>query len=154
MTPIHSFSRSLLTVLMLLAVGAAIGLGDLANARKSPLKVIPSLPAAMDSDDCKVTLVDFYGRHCGACQYMAPKVNKLRRKYDDKLKVVHVEVNHPNNRGLVYDFKVDSTPLYFLFGVDGKPLTEQRYQVDDYLLEKNIKKAIKTEKTALKACAD
>lgn len=67
----------------------------------------------------KLVLVDFWASWCGPCRMMAPIVESISEKYDDKLAVVKVDVDE--QQSLAMQYGIQSIPTLILFK-DGKQL--------------------------------
>jgi thioredoxin 1 len=62
-------------------------------------------------------LVDFSAEWCGPCKMMAPVLDQLKDKMDDKLRILKIDVD--NNRELASKYNIRSVPTLMLFQ-DGK----------------------------------
>jgi thioredoxin 1 len=60
-------------------------------------------------------LVDFWAPWCGPCQMMAPILESLANKFEDKLKIVKVDTEQPENQQLAMDYQIQSIPNMKLF---------------------------------------
>jgi|SRR5262245_32915348 len=58
-------------------------------------------------------LVDFWAEWCGPCQRLAPTVESLAEQYQDKAKVVKLDVDQNNNSAT--SFGVRGIPTLILF---------------------------------------
>ena len=58
-------------------------------------------------------LVDFWAPWCGPCKMLAPALQELAEEYDNRLKVVKVNVDE--NPGLASRFDVMGIPTMILF---------------------------------------
>lgn len=65
----------------------------------------------------RLVLVDFWGPRCAPCLALAPRVEELEKKYEDKFKLTKVDAS--KNRRLCLNLKVIGLPT-FLFYRDGK----------------------------------
>ena len=68
-------------------------------------------------------LVDFWAPWCGPCQMMAPVLEEIASQYADKLKVVKVDTEQPENQQLAIEYQIQSIPNMKLF-VDGKVIQD------------------------------
>jgi thioredoxin 1 len=62
-------------------------------------------------------LVDFSAEWCGPCKMMAPVLEQLKEKMEDKVRIVKIDVD--NNRELAFKYNIRSVPTLMLFQ-DGK----------------------------------
>lgn len=60
-------------------------------------------------------LVDFWAPWCGPCQMMAPILEELAKKFDEKLKIVKVDTEQSENQQLAIDYQIRSIPNMKLF---------------------------------------
>ena len=60
-------------------------------------------------------LVDFWAPWCGPCQMMAPVLEELAEELKDKLKIVKVDTDQPDNQVLAMDYSISSIPSLKLF---------------------------------------
>lgn len=68
----------------------------------------------------KVVLVDFWAEWCPPCRAMAPVLEHMARKYDDKLDVVKVDIEQSaENQQLAVDHGVQGIPNMVVYK-DGK----------------------------------
>lgn len=65
----------------------------------------------------KLVLVDLYAPWCGPCRALAPVLEEIAEKYQDKVKVVKVNVDE--EEGIAQRFGVMSIPTVIFFR-DGK----------------------------------
>ena len=69
----------------------------------------------LESD--KLVLVDFWAAWCGPCRMVSPIIEQIASEYQDKLKVVKVNVDE--NTELASQYDIMSIPTVYLFK-DGK----------------------------------
>lgn len=60
-----------------------------------------------------LVLVDFYAEWCGPCKAMAPELEKLKKEYGDKLKIV--KINTETNQQISTQFGIRSIPTLHLY---------------------------------------
>lgn len=84
-------------------------------------------------------LVDFWAGWCGPCKMLAPTIEALADKYDDKVVVGKVDVDEEQE--LAVQFGVMSIPTVVLFK-DGKEVTRtvgvQPQAAFEKLIEENL----------------
>ena len=61
----------------------------------------------------KPLLVDFYASWCGPCRVMSPLIDKLERKYDDKINVLKIDVD--DEEDLASKYKIHTVPSLMMF---------------------------------------
>lgn len=60
-------------------------------------------------------LVDFWAPWCGPCQMMTPILEQLAAEWGEKLIVVKVNTDEPENQQLAIDYQIQSIPNMKLF---------------------------------------
>ncbi len=68
-------------------------------------------------------LVDFWAPWCGPCQMMAPILEELATLMQEKIKIVKIDTEKPENNALANEFSIQSIPNLKLFK-DGKVVGE------------------------------
>ncbi len=63
----------------------------------------------------KPLLVDFYAEWCGPCKMMAPQLDKLKEMLGEQVNIIKLNIDKPLNRGLLYEYHVQSVPTLILF---------------------------------------
>lgn len=61
-------------------------------------------------------LVEFYSDSCIPCKQLSPILGELEENYEDKLKVVKVNVNYDTDLALEYQVMASPTILFFKRG--------------------------------------
>ena len=60
-------------------------------------------------------LVDFWAPWCGPCQMMTPVLESLAVKFAEKLKIVKINTDQPENQTLAMSYQIQSIPNIKLF---------------------------------------
>lgn len=66
----------------------------------------------------KPTLLEFYADWCTTCQSMAPTIADLHHQYGSQVNVVMLNIDDPQWRSQVDQFRVNGVPEYFLLDAD------------------------------------
>lgn len=69
-------------------------------------------------------LVDYFATWCGPCKMMHPVLEDVKKQLGDRLKILKVDIDQPNNRQNVALYQVQSVPTLILFK-EGKVLWRQ-----------------------------
>ncbi|MGB9681980.1 MAG: thioredoxin family protein [bacterium] len=67
----------------------------------------------------KAVVIDFYADWCPPCKAMEPIMKTLEAKYKDKVYIVKVDVDNPQNNNLNLKFGIVSIPTYILINRKG-----------------------------------
>lgn len=67
-------------------------------------------------------IIDFYADWCGPCKKVAPIMEEMAQKYEDKIIVYKVNVDKEQKLPTI--FKVKNIPTVFFFPTDGQPLSQ------------------------------
>jgi thioredoxin 1 len=86
--------------------------------RKQPVndKIVHTSDGTFDADvlgNSKAVLLDFWAEWCGPCKMIAPLLEEVADKYDDKLAVVKLNVDE--NPNVAQKFGIRSIPTLILF---------------------------------------
>jgi thioredoxin 1 len=79
-------------------------------------KIVHTSDAAFDADvlqNSKAVLLDFWAEWCGPCKMIAPMLDEVADKYEDKLDVVKLNVDE--NPNVAQKFGIRSIPTLMLF---------------------------------------
>ncbi|MDH3333082.1 MAG: thioredoxin TrxA [Gammaproteobacteria bacterium] len=79
-------------------------------------KIVHTSDAAFDADvlqNSKAVLLDFWAEWCGPCKMIAPLLDEVAGKYEDKLDVVKLNVDE--NPNVAQKFGIRSIPTLILF---------------------------------------
>jgi thioredoxin 1 len=82
-------------------------------------------------------LVDFWAPWCGPCQMMGPILEQVAEMMGDKIKIVKINVNKPENQNLAREFSVFSIPSFKIFK-NGKIVHELGGFIPAQLLKKEL----------------
>lgn len=81
--------------------------------------------------DGQINIVDFYSDYCPPCRRIAPYLEELDQKSDDKV-VIKVDINRPDISGidwgspLARQFNLNSIPHFKIFDGEGNKTAEGR----------------------------
>jgi len=79
-------------------------------------KIVHTSDAAFDADvlqNSKAVLLDFWAEWCGPCKMIAPLLDEVAGRYEDKLDVVKLNVDE--NPNVAQKFGIRSIPTLILF---------------------------------------
>ena len=79
-------------------------------------KIVHTSDAAFDADvlqNSKAVLLDFWAEWCGPCKMIAPLLDEVADKYEDRLDVVKLNVDE--NPNVAQKFGIRSIPTLILF---------------------------------------
>jgi thioredoxin 1 len=65
-------------------------------------------------DDDKLILVDFWAAWCGPCKAMNPELETLKKRWGDKLVILKIDVDAPENRQLAMHMQISSIPALLI----------------------------------------
>ena len=60
-------------------------------------------------------LVDFWASWCQPCLMMAPILENISEKYQDKLEIKKINIDLPQNQGIAEDYQIENIPNMKLF---------------------------------------
>lgn len=67
----------------------------------------------------EIVLVDFYAEWCAPCRMMTPILNELKQAVGDRIEIVKINIDLPNNHELTSSYNIRAVPTMMLFR-DGK----------------------------------
>ena len=79
-------------------------------------KIVHTSDAAFDADvlqNSKAVLLDFWAEWCGPCKMIAPMLDEVAGKYEDKLDIVKLNVDE--NPNVAQKYGIRSIPTLILF---------------------------------------
>ena len=79
-------------------------------------KIVHTSDAAFDADvlqNSKAVLLDFWAEWCGPCKMIAPMLDEVADKYEDKLDIVKLNVDE--NPNVAQKYGIRSIPTLILF---------------------------------------
>lgn len=60
-------------------------------------------------------LVDFFATWCGPCKMMGPVLEDLKKRFGERLKIIKLDIDNPNNANIVRQYAVRSVPTLMVF---------------------------------------
>jgi thioredoxin-like negative regulator of GroEL len=112
------------------------GLITLKNLAKS---AIPYQEAIANS---KPTLLEFYADWCNTCQGMSGTIERLDRKYGDRVNLVMLNVDDPQWDNLAQEFKVTGIPQYNFLDAEENKIESFIGKVPQSILAQTFEKLI------------
>ena len=67
-------------------------------------------------------IIDFYADWCGPCKRVAPIMEEIAQRYEDKIIVYKVNVDREQKLPLI--FKIKNIPTVFFLPTEGQPLSQ------------------------------
>lgn len=68
----------------------------------------------------KPTLMSFTGKNNESAQKMKPIVDKLKKKYKDRVIFKDINMDDPKNKGIVNEYHVSMNPTFIILNTEGK----------------------------------
>lgn len=88
------------------------------------------------SQDNEILLIDFYAPWCAPCQELMPRIDKISKKYTNKVKVVKIDVDQ--NPQLVKSLGINSIPTLYIYK-NGKKTWSTTKLESQKTIEKQLK---------------
>lgn len=85
-------------------------------------------------------LVDFYATWCGPCQMMSPVLKNLAGEFEDKVKIIKIDVD--KNPQAANNFQVRGVPTFVLFD-KGQSVWRQSGAIPEYQFKQILQGFIK-----------
>ena len=63
----------------------------------------------------RITLVDFYATWCGPCRAMHPILENLKTLTGDKLRILKLDIDDPDNALIIGKYNIRSVPTLIFF---------------------------------------
>ena len=111
------FKRSLLMSLgLVVCVAASATITQMALTSDLPSSYDPNLPIekAFKTSEAPL-LIEFYSDTCGTCKQVAPRIHAIEGDYKNKLTLVMLDMDQPDNKNIAQLFGVDELPGVFIF---------------------------------------
>jgi thioredoxin len=90
----------------------------------------------------KPTIVDFYASWCGPCKMLSPIMEKLSKKYEDKVNFYKIDVDESSDLANTLKIKAIPTLIFFKDSLSTSiiiegfmPETELEHYISSYLLK-------------------
>lgn len=99
---------------------------------------VPDLPREIQAKTTKPVLLEFYATWCRTCQKMFPHIMEIKDKTKDKLQVIRLDIDAPENKQWTELYQIKGTPTYILFGTDKKATYIMEDMISSRLLETMI----------------
>jgi thioredoxin 1 len=84
-------------------------------------------------------LVDFWASWCQPCLMMAPILENISEKYQDKLEIKKINIDLPQNQGIAENYQIENIPNMKLFK-NGKVIAEFIGLRPQAMFEKELEK--------------
>ena len=84
-------------------------------------------------------LVDFWAPWCQPCLMMAPILENISEKYQDKLEIKKINIDLPQNQGIAENYQIENIPNMKLFK-NGKVIAEFIGLRPQAMFEKELEK--------------
>lgn len=68
------------------------------------------IPVQASEEICRPRVLEFEAKWCKYCQQVRPHVQRLKKKYKNKIEVVQIDIDDPNNRKLMKEYGVCMLP--------------------------------------------
>ena len=78
------------------------------------------------------TLIEFYSDTWLGCVLSEPILNRVEKKFGDKIKILRIDARDSNNNKYIQEFKFFATPSFVLLDGQGVIIWRQDVSVLDY----------------------
>lgn len=76
--------------------------------------------SSKDKSNGKVVVIDFFATWCGPCKAMAPAMEKMEKKYANKIEFRKIDVDQNNE--MAQKYQIESIPTLVILSPDGDVL--------------------------------
>ncbi len=84
-----------------------------------------------------LVFVDFFAPWCGPCRSMIPTIDKMKKKYKGKIKIIKINVD--KNKSIARELKINSIPYLVLYK-NGKLVYSKKSAIGEKAMEKIFQK--------------
>lgn len=113
-------------------IDEAVSQADSISADKDTIDQAESKVAKKNDSKAKFVVIDFFATWCGPCRAMAPTMEKMEKKYSDKIEFRKVDVDQDPEQAQQY--QIQSIPTLIILSSKGEVLNKiVGAKTEDYL---------------------